>query len=163
MSLPLPDQSTLAEWVSKGLITPEAAGLKPVEKKVDKSPAASMDKARARVTLRVEISPLRLVSEANAGGKLRAKISRKTAVKDAVWKALELVKPVPLPCVVVLVRTGGKELDKEENLPMSLKAVKDVVAEWLGLPNDRDGRVRWMMRQRADYKQGCEIVIRSDQ
>ena len=48
------------------------------------------------VTLTVGPIPVRLVSEANRGGKLRERIARKTAVKEAVKAALPTIK-LPLP------------------------------------------------------------------
>lgn len=177
----LPSEAELIRWLDEGMTTPEAlghlcpphwkaksavqfggaGGEKGDEKISPKSVRSLVDEPAARVTLRLVISPMRLVSEANQGGRLRAKIGRKTAVKEATWKALSLVKPPSLPVVVRLTRLGGNELDREENLPMALKAVKDVVAEWLGLPDDRDRRVRWVIRQRAAYACGCEIVIQT--
>jgi hypothetical protein len=52
--------------------------------------------------------------------------------------------------LVKLVRIGPNELDAEDNLPGSLKAVKDELAELLGLKSDRDRRIRWAFDQRSE-------------
>ena len=104
---------------------------------------------------------VKLVSEANAGGKLGSKIGRKSKVKAAVRSALpKLAEPFPLPVVVTLTRLGGRQLDEDDNLPRSLKAVKDVVAEWLGVQDTgRDPRVRWKFRQASAYSPGCRVRV----
>ena len=116
--------------------------------------------AAVRTVIEVEI-PVRLVSEANTGGKRRAAISRKTAVKEAVRAALPAIAGgFPLPCRVTFTRLGGKPLDEDDNLPRACKAVKDVVAEWLGVSDTgRDSRVRWRYRQAPAYAAGVRIRV----
>jgi hypothetical protein len=121
--------------------------------------AKEAPKPLARLSVSVLISPLKLVSEANANDKLRNKISRKTAVKAAVSAALPELR-FPLPCVVVLTRIGGKQLD-DDNLQRCFKAVRDVVAKWLGV-DDADPRIRWRYRQRPGWVMGCGIQIREN-
>ena len=113
----------------------------------------------SRRSLTVVIAPLRLASEANAGGKLRDKIARKGLVKNSVREALMGIEvPVMIPVVVTLTRLGGKSLD-DDNLARSMKSVRDVVAEWLGL-DDADPKIRWRYRQRPAWVMGCKIHIR---
>jgi len=52
-----------------------------------------------------------------------------------------------LPVTVRLVRVSSNTLDKGDNLSASLKAIRDEVCDWLGLPNDRDERARWRYGQ----------------
>lgn len=110
-----------------------------------------------RLSLTVTISPLRLASEANAGGTRRAAIARKSAVKAAVAGAMPAMT-FPLPAVVTLTRLGGKSLDGD-NLQRAMKAVRDVVAKWLGC-DDADKRIRWRYRQRPAWVMGCRIQVR---
>lgn len=157
------DQKTLEEWVSKGLISPEDAGIKKPAKtlsvaKPQKEPIKA--ESTARLSLSILISPLTLKSEANAGGKLRDKIARKSAVKAAIVHALPDMR-FPLPVVVRLTRIGQKRLD-DDNLRMALKAARDVVAAWLGC-DDADPRIRWQYEQRPGYVGGCLIRIKSRQ
>jgi hypothetical protein len=50
-----------------------------------------------------------------------------------------------LPCVVTFTRLSAGELD-DDNLAGSCKAVRDGVADWLGV-DDRDKRVQWRYSQ----------------
>jgi hypothetical protein len=102
--------------------------------------------------------PVRLVSEANRGGKLRDRIARKTAVKDAVRAALPAMA-FSLPVRVTLTRYGHKRQD-DDNLRRTLKSVRDVVAEWLGV-DDADKRVRWVYRDRPGWGSGVGVEFRT--
>lgn len=78
---------------------------------------------------------------------------------------LRQIDPPELPCIVTLVRLGKRVID-DDNLPPTLKAVRDEVALWLGLPTNRRGqaedndpRVMWR------YQQGSGeygVVIRAE-
>jgi hypothetical protein len=124
------------------------------------TPLAPETPLRGRLVIELDI-PIRLASEANQGGKLGAKIGRKSAVKTAVKAALpRLVDPFPLPVTVTITRLGGKQLDIDDNLPRSCKAVKDVLAEFLGVQDHgRDPRVKWRFRQRPAWSSGVRIRV----
>lgn len=99
------------------------------------------------------------VSEANMGGKRKAAIARKTATKEAVRRELpDHPFDWPRPIRVRLTRCGGKRLD-QDNLARSLKAVQDVVADWLGVDDGDPRAVRWSYKQRPGYAGGIEIRI----
>lgn len=68
----------------------------------------------------------------------------------------------PLPAIVTLVRCAPHLLDSD-NAVGAMKAVRDEVADWLGLPNDRDPRVTWRVQQMRTPKnrQGTLILIES--
>jgi len=53
-----------------------------------------------------------------------------------------------LPAAVRLTRVAPRPLD-DDNLQRALKAVRDGVADWLGV-DDRDPRVRWFYAQAVD-------------
>lgn len=112
------------------------------------------------VTLTVGPIPVRLVSEANRGGKLRERIARKTLLKEAVKAALPTIK-LTLPLRVTLTRYGHKKQD-DDNLRRTLKSVRDVVAEWLGV-DDADRRVRWVYRDRPGWRSGVGVEVRTQQ
>lgn len=99
----------------------------------------------SRLSLVVTITGLRLASEANMGGTLRAKIARKSEVKNAVREAIGRAVPLLLPLTVTLTRLGSKSLDGD-NLQRAMKAVRDVVAEWLGV-DDADKGIKWRYQQ----------------
>lgn len=124
---------------------------KPKTKKLTPPPTS-------RLSLVVTIMGLRLASESNMGGKLRAKIARKSEVKTAVREALSRTMPMALPVVVTLTRLGGKELDIG-NHETAFKAVQDMVAEWLGV-DDADKGIRWRYQQKPAYRMGCRICVR---
>lgn len=126
------------------------------------SPKRERESPAAPVPVRLVVGPIpvKLASEANAGGRLRSAIGRKAEVKAAVRAALAALTPPPLPVAVVLTRLGGRKLDAHDNLPRSLKAVVDAVAEWLGV-DDADPRVRWVIRQRPGWAAGVEIDVRT--
>ncbi len=132
----------------------------PARSPAPRQPPAAPPPPKVRVV--VEIPGLATASEANAGGKLRAAVKRKGAVKAAVIAALpRLVEPLPLPVVVKLTRigTGNRPLD-DDNLRRALKAVRDVVAAWLAV-DDADPRVRWRYAERRGYSPAVVIDVRT--
>lgn len=69
--------------------------------------------------------------------------------------------PVPaLPVVVTLVRVGPRALD-DDNLAFAFKAVRDGVADALGV-KDHDPRVSWAYAQeKGEYAVRIEVAPRS--
>lgn len=62
-------------------------------------------------------------------------------------------------CAVVLSRHAPRELDVD-NLFSSLKAIRDQVADDLGLPNDRDLRVEWRVQQvKMPSRKAMTVVV----
>lgn len=153
----------LNETPVRGMSPTTAALQSPAAREMN-SPAptpqpALLTTAPRRMVLEIDV-PIRTTSEANAGGKLREKIARKSALKTAMAEALPtLATPFPLPVRVTLTRFGARELDGD-NLQRSLKAVRDSVAAWLGL-DDRDRRIRWRYRQQAAWTPFVRIRILS--
>lgn len=102
----------------------------------------------ARIYVQV---PLALPSVANLhrhkhwGGRAALVSKQREAVAWALKKEFATRYP-SVPCRVVLVRSAPRLLDAEDNLGMALKAVKDQVADMLGV-TDRDQRVRWVLDQ----------------
>lgn len=69
-----------------------------------------------------------------------------------------LGKRPELPCVVRLTRIAPSKGLDGDNLQGSLKAVRDSVAQWLGV-DDADARVTWQYdQQRGEY--GVRVEIR---
>ena len=102
--------------------------------------------------MRLEI-PLRIQSVANLREHWAAKARRVSLERAAValvmrttaetweWRDL-MAAEVGGHSVVTLTRIAPRALD-DDNLRSALKSVRDEVADQLGLPNDRDHRVRW--------------------
>lgn len=102
---------------------------------------------------------LRTVSEANAREFWRARAGRRSDQRDVVRAALnDQFGAAPLfhvvvnswtrdnPIDVTLTRMAPGELDEGDNLPGSMKAVRDEIAAWFGV-DDRDKRLRWKYAQ----------------
>jgi hypothetical protein len=97
--------------------------------------------------------PLQTVSETNThthwrARQRRAKLQRET-VEAYLWEALALeghAWPGDVPLTVRLTRVSPRLLD-DDNLQGSQKAIRDGVADFLGI-DDRDPRVRWRYAQR---------------
>lgn len=102
--------------------------------------------------------PMRLYSEANQGGKLRAKIKRKVAQKNEVffeWKR-QVKQKINPPCKVRLTRIGPRALDGD-NLQGSFKYVRDTIARMIGI-DDGDPLIEWFYYQRKGAY-GVQIEI----
>ncbi len=72
--------------------------------------------------------PVKTVSEANSNEHWFKKAKRHTQQQFFVrqlFKTLE--NPICLPCVITLTRIGPRALDREENLPMAFKWIKDEI------------------------------------
>jgi hypothetical protein len=89
------------------------------------------------------VLPLRTVSEANGREHWARKAKRVKTQRRMAWA---LVPPgIPLPAVVTLSRVAPRVLD-DDNLRPALKAVRDGVADRLGI-HDNDPRVDWRYSQ----------------
>lgn len=71
--------------------------------------------------------------------------------------AAMLVPGCQLPCVVTLTRISPRLLD-DDNLRPALKAVRDGVADRLGV-DDRDPRVEWRYAQRKGAQKAVEVEM----
>lgn len=110
--------------------------------------------------------PMHTISEANRRGKRGAKMSRvkqqrhlarltMQAAWSRGWDAL-LVEPGGL--VVCLHRAAPSDGLDDDNLRAALKAVRDGIADAMGI-DDRDKRVRWAYAQsRGPYSVSVRVV-----
>lgn len=87
----------------------------------------------------------------------KAKLAKSQRVRTkAALEAQAAVAPF-LPLTIVLTRVGPRTLDTD-NLASSLKAVRDGVADWIGV-DDGDPRLDWQYQQRkGDYAVEIEIL-----
>lgn len=83
-----------------------------------------------------------------------AKAARVKRERAATAWALVRHARVRLPVRVTFTRYSAGTLDKDENLPMACKAIKDELSRWLDLPlgagghhDDSDSRVTWLYLQ----------------
>ncbi|MGC9261535.1 MAG: hypothetical protein ACP5I8_15845 [Phycisphaerae bacterium] len=70
---------------------------------------------------------------------------RVAAERMEICAQFNLYRPIQTPCRITLTRYGPRELD-DDNLRSSFKAVRDALADWLGV-NDRSKQLQW------DYQQ----------
>ena len=90
--------------------------------------------------------PVRLVSVANAREPWQARHRRAKAHRAAAKAALGPdIKGPPPPYVITITRIGPRQLDSD-NLAGSAKALRDGVADWLGI-DDGSPRIKWEYAQ----------------
>jgi crossover junction endodeoxyribonuclease RusA len=103
--------------------------------------------------------PIKSVSVANLRMHWAVKAKLAKAHRNAAKTALMSVAPEApeLPLTVILTRLGPRTLDTD-NLASCLKAVRDGVADWLGV-DDGDARLDWQYEQRkGPYSVEVEII-----
>lgn len=104
--------------------------------------------------------PVRTVSEANTRGHWATRSRRVKAHRTAAHLALRSrVRDLTLPAVVVLTRCAPSAGLDDDNLRSALKAVRDGVADALGV-DDRDPRVRWEYRQERAPRGRWSVAVR---
>ena len=102
-----------------------------------------MREQRGRVEVTLPLRTRSLTNQREHWAKRHRRSKQERGVAALVLRAHE----VPgLPLEVELVRVAPRRLDSD-NLTSSLKAVRDGVADWLGV-DDGDERVRWTYGQR---------------
>lgn len=106
--------------------------------------------------------PVKLVSEANLRSHWRAKANRAKFQRGQAYMAgycAHLGEP-KRPVVITLTRIGPRKWDSD-NLAISAKAVRDGIADALGI-DDGDERLEWRYAQRKgrpkEYAVEVEIV-----
>jgi hypothetical protein len=107
--------------------------------------------------------PIRTISP-NVSEHWTKKHKRQKKEKRWLWIALlEKRHLLRLPCKVTFIRYGKRELDQEDNLPMSIKFLKDQVAELLtGLPNgrgDSNKEIIWIYKQEKAKTYSLKIIL----
>ena len=109
--------------------------------------------------------PIRLVSEANISDHWTKKHKRKQKVRLLLLSYLPDLSKCQLPCKVTLTRIAPRKLDKEDNLPMAFKYVKDFLADKL-IPgkaagrSDDDERIEWNYEQeKGDPKEYAVYIV----
>lgn len=91
--------------------------------------------------------PLRTSRGQNAREHHHARAKRVKAERSAVaWSLLGKPKPA-LPCVVHMTRIAPSNGLDDDNLTGALKAVRDQIAEWLGVDDKDTARVKYVCHQ----------------
>ena len=116
-----------------------------------------------RTVLSVEI-PIKTVSELNRREHWASRARRVKAQRAATMLALRCCRVQPreeylgaMTIRVLLVRVGPRRLDGD-NLQGALKAVRDAVAEWIGI-DDGDPIYEWIYAQETGKPASVRIHI----
>lgn len=80
------------------------------------------------------------------------------AERGATSVLLCVEDPPPLPVVVTMTRLFKTKPLDGDNLQGALKAIRDAVAQWLGV-DDSDARIEWVYRQERGEISGDKIVV----
>ena len=92
--------------------------------------------------------PIQTSRGLNAREHHMARARRVKRERQAVAWALSVESRPALPCEVVLTRIAPSNgLDPGDNLNGALKAVRDQIAEWLGVDDKDESRVRYRYAQ----------------
>ncbi len=104
---------------------------------------------------------MKIVSVANLRLHWAVKAKLVKGQRKKAYSALASVAAPPVPpCSVVLTRVAPRRLDGD-NLQSGFKAVRDGVADWLGV-DDGDKRIDWQYGQRSGgvnvYQVEIEVI-----
>lgn len=99
--------------------------------------------------------PIKTVTGLNSREHWRTRAARVKAERAAV--AL-IVKPVPHPCIVRMVRLSTRLCD-DDNLQGALKAVRDEIARISGVDDGPTGPIRWVYAQEVCKRGAYGVVI----
>jgi hypothetical protein len=90
---------------------------------------------------------IRTVPGLNAREHFRVRAKRVKKEREATAWALSRTKKPALPCTVLLTRVAPSGGLDDDNLSGSLKAVRDQVAQWLGVDDKHSAQVRYTCTQ----------------
>lgn len=115
-------------------------------------------------TMTITVPGLVVVSEANQRCHWTVRANRFASQKATLLVALTSVGWAKSPpfdrAEVTLTRLGGRGLDSD-NLAGSFKAVRDALADWLGVDDGSD-RVAWHYGQRPGGERGVCVSVRGE-
>lgn len=103
----------------------------------------------------IVLLPIKTVSLTNVREHWRTRHKRTKYERSVV--SLLMPKGVPLPCTVRLTRVSSGVLDSD-NLPASLKSVRDQIAALSGV-DDADPRINWEYAQERINKRQYEVRV----
>lgn len=164
MGIPL--NSAAGKLVVAHLAKQKGGAREPKAKKPAKAKGAQSVRTGGPLVWRVTLTvPVRVVSEANKREHWSAANRRKKQQQEAV-RDLWAFTPLPMwggnwttaGPVNVFLTHFGPTMDTD-NLQRAFKAIRDVVADLIGIDDGDTARVQWHYAQRADAKPGIEITL----
>lgn len=87
---------------------------------------------------------------------VKAKITKDQRNKARTAMALVCPLPPGVPLTIILTRVGARRLDTD-NLASSMKAVRDGIADWLGIDDGHPG-LEWVYQQKTAPGRFCVEV-----
>jgi len=106
------------------------------------------------------VMPMQLPSVANMREHWAKKAARVKAQRTAAYTMLLTIKRPALwpPLVITLTRIAPRTLDRDDNLNISMKAVRDGVADWLAIDDGSD-LLTWRYAQRKGLPKEHAVQI----
>ena len=104
--------------------------------------------------------PIKVRSEANGRDHWRVKARRAREQRmHSAWLLRKASRPPAPPLTIALTRIAPRDLDSD-NLASGFKAIRDGVADWLGV-DDGDKRLTWIYAQRrgAPREYAAEVAV----
>jgi hypothetical protein len=108
------------------------------------------------VTLRV---PVRVVSEPNERCHWAKRYKRFKKQAEVLGEYLGMLRPLPLPLAITLVKLGGRNMDAQDNLKAAFKGLADFLAAWVGT-DDADPELVWLYGQEPGGPHGVRVEFR---
>ena len=99
------------------------------------------------------IVPIKTISRANSSEHWRsrdARVRRERTTTVLAWRAVGS-PPIPTPSTVTLTRVAPRAMD-DDNLRMSMKAIRDQIAELAGVDDRHSKIIRYEYDQRKPSK-----------
>lgn len=136
------------------------AGLSPVESARYQPGHSNVPAVSSRLTVTAQVPWLCPLSEPNTRSHWAVALRRRSKYKAYTWGALRRFQGFgwAFPVLVTFTRHGMRLLD-DDNLAGAYKAVRDVVAEVLGVDDGDTERVRWAYRQEAVKRADTRTTI----
>ena len=108
--------------------------------------------------------PVKTISEANSHGHWRVRHKRRQAQREtsAIYTRQWLEDLPAPPLSIRLTRLCPVLIRDSDNLPVSMKAVRDGIADAIGI-DDGDKRLVWEYGQRRRKEYGVEVTIEPEQ
>lgn len=107
------------------------------------------------------VVPIRTVGGMNVREHWRARVRRVKGERDATAWQLSMCRRPSLPLVVLLTRVGPSNGLDDDNLAGSMKAVRDQIAQWLGVDDRRRDVVRYEYAQERGKEWSVRIEWRA--
>lgn len=100
------------------------------------------------------VIPCKTVTESNAKEFWRVKYARSKQQRAITAQVVAPLEKPSIPCVVQFTRVSRGIMD-DDNLPSSIKHLRDEIAKWLGV----DDRHRHIVRYEYDQRRGAPPCI----